>query len=324
VSVEQRDVALAAASTFDEYETHVVVLTQRPKRVPELFRLNLTDTLAAQFRSLAHKVGRGLQQRTVVEYSAGRLLAGYELVWISTARAPVFTSIQDQLSHPEDLPILDPRTKVATHMKMYFLVIKRPERDVYFFATLNPSARLARGGRLAAMFSNGTFDTLKREVLVFEPRLDGVIIDTFIFTTKTPTTERLLGILAEIEAVATEAFESVTENLSIKNLDEFRAAATRDIHMMRKFGSIAEKIASNPAYLEAMAMDKILAFLEERPHIDIDIEGSGSDARFVFYNDPKRRWRILHLLDDDYLHSPLTELDYESNSKNLLKPRQGS
>lgn len=89
--------------------------------------------------------------------------------------------------------------------------------------------------------------------------------------------------------------------------------------MMRKLSSIADKIQRNPAYLKAMAMDKIAGFLKEQPHIEIDLEGSGEALRFVFHSDPQRRWRILHLLDDDYLRSPLTELDYEANSKNLLE-----
>ena len=40
-----------------------------------------------------------------------------------------------------------------------------------------------------------------------------------------------------------------------------------------------------------------------------------ANNRFVFHPDPQRRWRILKLLDDDYLHSSLTEFDYEVNSE---------
>lgn len=313
-----RTTALKAIAVFDEYPTHVVVLTQRAKSAAELFRLNLTEDLAGRFRSLAHKVGSELQKRTVVDYDVGRLLAPYEMVAIKGSPSALFQSIRSQLSNPIDLALFDPASKAADAIRAYFVCIQRPDRDVYFFSALTPRARVAKGGRLAVTYSNGVYDRLKREVLVFDPKFDGVIADDWIFTTKLTTAERLFDLLDEIQQVATEAFDSVTTNLAIKNLDEFRAVAVTDINMMRKLSSIADKIEKDPDYLDAMAMAKITAFLKDRPHIEIDIEGSGKDAQFVFHNDPQRRWRILHLLDDDYLHSPLTDLDYEANSKNLI------
>lgn len=310
--------ALDAISVFDEYETHVVVLTRRGKDVPDLFRLHLTEDLAGRFRSMAHNVGKAMKQLTIVDYSIGRLLESYEMVALDAKSAPLLTDIRGYLAQPMELPLLDPASQVAKRIRMYFVCIGRPERDVYFYSSLTPRARIAQSGRLAAVFSKGTYDLLKREVLVFDPRFDGVIVDDFIFTTKPKRTEGLLDILSDIQRVATETFDHVTENLAIKNLDELKAVAVSDINMMRKMTSIADKIDKDPSYLEAMAMDKILAFLKERPQIEIDIEGTGKDAKFVFHNDPQRRWRILHLLDDDYLHSQLTELDYEANSKNLL------
>src|SRR5688572_22516572 len=111
MSASARDTALASVSTFDEYETHIVVLSQRGKKAPELFRLNLTEELAAKFRSLAHTVGSALQQRTVVDYSVGRLLAGHEMVWLPASDAPLLESVRAEIAHPEDLPILDPKTR---------------------------------------------------------------------------------------------------------------------------------------------------------------------------------------------------------------------
>ena len=51
------------------------------------------------------------------------------------------------------------------------------------------------------------------------------------------------------------------------------------------------------------------------PEYQVDITGDGDAARLVFRNDAQHRFKILKLLDDDYLHSELTSLEYEANSK---------
>lgn len=160
--------AIEAISVFDEYETHVIVLTRRGKNPPQLL-----------------------------------------------------AEIQVYLRTPTDLPLLDPASQVAKSIRMYFVCIRRPDRDVYFLSSLSSKARLAQSGRLAAALWNGVFDTLKRQVLVFDANFDGVIVSDYIFTTKPATVERLLGVLADIQRVAARTFDAVTERLAIKNLDQF-------------------------------------------------------------------------------------------------------
>lgn len=65
-------------------------------------------------------------------------------------------------------------------------------------------------------------------------------------------------------------------------------------------------MAASPAYAAAMTTDRLIAFAEERG-IPIDTEEVSGVRQFVFIADPQHRWRILKLLDDDYLHSSLTD-----------------
>jgi hypothetical protein len=65
-------------------------------------------------------------------------------------------------------------------------------------------------------------------------------------------------------------------------------------------------------------MHKLVTFIRQTPSVQIDLEGPKGKEQLVFYPDPQRRWSILKLLDDDYLHSRLTAVDYEVNSKSPL------
>jgi hypothetical protein len=62
-------------------------------------------------------------------------------------------------------------------------------------------------------------------------------------------------------------------------------------------------------------MPRLLDFVRRHPEYQVDVSGAGDDARLVYRNDAQHRFKILKLLDDDYLHSQLTSLEYEANSK---------
>jgi hypothetical protein len=92
-------------------------------------------------------------------------------------------------------------------------------------------------------------------------------------------------------------------------------AAATDPNIIAKLRGIQAKIISNEDYAKSMTMPALVKFVKARATLNVDLEGPEGDEELVFYPDPARRWRILKLLDDDFLHSELTALDYESNSK---------
>lgn len=62
-------------------------------------------------------------------------------------------------------------------------------------------------------------------------------------------------------------------------------------------------------------MPKLIKFVKAHPQCEVAIVGEGDDAQFAFTSDAQHRFKILKLLDDDYLRSGLTTLDYDANSK---------
>lgn len=71
----------------------------------------------------------------------------------------------------------------------------------------------------------------------------------------------------------------------------------------------------DPDYAKSMTMSKLITYIEEHPHVDIEIAGSGIDRELVFDPKPAQRFQIVKLLDDDFLRSVLTQREYEANSK---------
>lgn len=162
----------------------------------------------------------------------------------------------------------------------------------------------------------GTYGKLEpADVLLLRPEFDVVVIDGFAFFTKKPTFERAFGFLEQLQKQSLETFTTVTSKLSIDGMDKLREACTTQPQMMAKMASIKRSMDDDPDYADAMTMDKLIAYIEKHPHVQIEITGAGADRRLVFDPQPTRRWQIVKLLDDDFLRSVLTEREYEAGSK---------
>jgi hypothetical protein len=180
---------------------------------------------------------------------------------------------------------------------------------------LRPAAVLEESGRLAAWFNGSAFDRLESDVILFNDKVDAISIAGYTFFTNVHNFVRSFKFVDQMREAARETFDSVLSDLHFADRDSFRNVATTDLAMIAKMTSIQRKMEKFPKYREALKMDNLLAFVDKNPHVDIEFDGTGPDRKFKFSNEPRSRFKILKLLDDDYLRSNLTELDYEVDSK---------
>ena len=90
------------------------------------------------------------------------------------------------------------------------------------------------------------------------------------------------------------------------------------LNMVPRLMSINERF-EDAEYAAAMTIENIVGFAKKNPNLQIEFEGPAGREELVFQPDPQRRWKILQLLDDDFLVSDLTKFRYESNSKSPLR-----
>jgi hypothetical protein len=96
----------------------------------------------------------------------------------------------------------------------------------------------------------------------------------------------------------------IEHGLPISNTTEFVGACQANLNMMKKLQRISES-----GYLDRITSEKVAQRVHEY-HLSPDVL---IDGKLNF--DPKHRWQILKMLDDDYLRSGLTDRRYEVNSK---------
>jgi hypothetical protein len=293
------------------------VVTRTGKAAPDLYRLNLSSGLRDEFMRIDAENCREWGKYSLIQYLTSRALPDSHLMWVRTDNVAMLNTLDldDDARSAAPAFAMDDATKANLKMTITTSATEADDFRATVFRITRNTARLARSKRLATVFRNGTFDRIDDEVLLFNHEIDAVATEGFVFFSKKRPFERSFEFLEDLRAHAGETFEHATRQLRILGISELRSAATSDINMMAKMASIRRKLEENPAYAAAMTMPNLLRFIDSHPGVEVCLEGEGEDRRFVFQSSPATRYKILKLLDDDFLTSDLTRLDYEVDSK---------
>ena len=185
----------------------------------------------------------------------------------------------------------------------------------------SPEKALAKGKRIVAFWNGERFASLDAQPLVIDRSLRlftfgdlGGTAGPIMVMKSNNAYESLFGALPDLRVQAAETFTATLGKLPIVGGEELRAACESDLNMMRKLVSIKHRM-EQPGYPDAVDMPGVVAFLERNPHVDVPIETTNGTPTLVFHPQAQQRWTLLKLLDDDFLRSDLTNINYEANSK---------
>jgi hypothetical protein len=302
-----------------EARSALVVMERRRDKDLSLTQLTLNTDLRDEFLRSDILATSRLADMTLVEYQAARTVPDGHVMWTPISRVSLLQDlpIYDESNHL--LAPFGPRSLQDHSAKMTVTTAGHAsltdEDPVMFFRITADISIIARKGRFNAVFRDGAFSRLDSDVLTFKEDIDAVAAFGFVFFTKKGQFERAFKFLQEMKKQAGQTFDEVISTLRIEGMDDFRRAATNDINMATKMASIKRKLDAHPKYRRALTMSNLLRFLDRNPDIGIETTGTGNRRALVFRTKPSSRFKILKLLDDDFLASELTTLSYLVDSK---------
>jgi hypothetical protein len=247
-------------------------------------------------------------------YAPAAELSRGEVMWVESEVG----SLKDVDAHVEaaDTDVYDPAAAYAKNLKFLVVRVKVANQVIKFYRSLHPTSWLARSKKIAIFWQDGYFDKLETEnVLLFDGKFDVVVAAQIALFTSKYTFERIFDFETQMAKASKATFTAITVGLRIHGLQEMEDACTSNPGMMAKLASIQRNLDTYPQYAAAMKMEKLLPFISRHPETGVETIGAGAGAELVFHNDPARRFKILRLLDDDFLQSELTSNTYEANSK---------
>ena len=309
--------ALASVGGLARGGVPTVVLVARAAGQPdEVAQLRPTDAAASALSAAVRAVADAYQASEAIAYEPAGSPADGQVMGVGIATVPLLRRILDDSADLAAIPLYEPGGARLASLRLVAVRVDAGAGPVVFVQSLATDQVVARSKKFGLLLRpRGVVDVPDDELLLIGRDFLAVLAGGYAFFQSRKAFQQVFGLLDEIRAQAAETLRSVTDGLRIEGFDQMLGAVTGSPAMLGKMASIQRKLDEYPAYKAAMTMPKLVEFVQGHPECGVEVAGAGGDARLVFRNDAQHRFKILKLLDDDYLRSQLTTLDYESNSK---------
>lgn len=308
--------ALQALKALGASEVSAILLAVlAPGQPVELFQIQPTEKATAAISPLLRESMQAYVDCEVIAYEPAGSSADGQVMSVTAENVPLLKQVIDDSDDLANLPLFEPRQRRLRQLGFAAMRVEADNLTALFVQSLKAGQVVARTGKSGFIIRGGVLDTPEGEVVMLTRDFVAVLTGEFVFFRDRKAFQYLFGLIEEMREQAAATFVDVTAELRIDGVEEMRAAVTGAPAMLGKMASIQRKLNRYPEYQAALTMPRLLAFVQLHPECGVEITGQGDDATFVFHKDPQRRFRILKLLDDDYLRSDWTTLNYEANSK---------
>src|SRR6266851_145702 len=269
-----------------------------------LLRADVDEGFRRSALETAMTAMRRLHDFDIVPYESSRLLGSQELFHRTVDQAGLDALVQ-RLRQPALLESANYRD-FDDKLGFYAFVFQQPNAWV---ALVRQAYQVHVSGihKLIAVFRQQrlTRPSEDQRVLRFDDRFDLLLNQTNVYLLREEAFDNLFVDRSQWQAKVPGHVDLLIEQgLAIINAAEFVTACQSDLNMMRKLQRICES-----GYLEQITAEKLGRLVTEYKLSQTVLVG----GKLNF--DPKYRWQILKMLDDDYLSSRLTDRRYEVNSK---------
>jgi hypothetical protein len=298
-------------------EAATVARPARGSQTPEARAMSLAGSAEQFFRGIVEKqVTSNLNTVGGAPWTLKPLNAVYkpdlgEVEWEQTAAIPEVVYATTQLSNISALAPFDPGDEKFKKRLRYWAVVLTDAngKQAFFFRKFTEQAELKRKRGAALINRTGSFTRVDDEIFLFDDDLDCFVFEGFVYVLRKLDYRRIFDQISTVLAKAKIAARELHQQVPIANFAEFEQACSSDSRLADKLLSLRGRdYFSQLSY--AMLKPVISQFKLSIPTKDLN-----GQIQLVFEPGPAGRFKILKLVDDDYLRSSMTGHGYESNSK---------
>ncbi|MFP4547891.1 MAG: anti-phage protein KwaB [Fidelibacterota bacterium] len=198
-----------------------------------------------------------------------------------------------------------------TEIDGFIFRIANSENSIVLFSKSYPVNIIKQDRSFYIRKSDVRFSKFEDELVRLNGKFDMFYIDEDTFLLKYEILEKFFGFDNVIKNKAAINLKKIEYLNIIEDFDYFKDQV-ENISFARKLVKVAEK---SPVFQKSIQSDKIIEFASNHKLIGQEIQINQS--KFVI-NSKKSSKLLLKLFDDDYLHSKLTDTDYDSLAKDEL------
>jgi hypothetical protein len=230
--------------------------------------------------------------------------------WVELANVPAVKAACEGFSDLGEAANFAPGDDKYKKRLQYWAAVRRAERsEAFFYRSFSQAAELKRKKLAAIVSRDGAFELLDEQVFLFDANVDCVVHGDYIYVLRRNDYRRIFDQLEQVRQAALGAAANLNKQVPIKNFEEFAESCANQPAMADKLIAVERR-----DYFPKLSYEMLAPVIAEF-ELPIDVDRTDGTAKLVFDSSLENRWRILRLVDDDYLRSSMTDHRYEVNSK---------
>jgi hypothetical protein len=330
-----RDAALAVLERIFALDLSTCNLTvclaseQIGSDVPLFRRIHLTQRAADEFRDALYRalepekrelgeqnlVLRAFEPDTPVNDGAIEYLpiANYESLTSQIAPLEKFMDMEQLCADESDF---------VKGLRFYVVIVQPPpsagfQQPIYYYRWYSHTFLLKDSPQHALLWRSqqDTYDVIEEQVFLFDRHVDCISYDGHMYILQKYYFYTIFRMEEELRKTAMKALDDLERMDFIHNFRQFKNDCLKNKNKYR----LLSKIYFKP-YFPYLTVDILEQVIHEydRP-IKVEFIGSSPQKKLLYSS--SQPWDILHLLDDQYFTSPMTNITYQARGKNEVKVR---
>jgi hypothetical protein len=223
-----------------------------------------------------------------------------------------FENIQND-NDENPIPLFEFDTDELTDLEGYFISIGDFENNIILYRKQMP-INLFKQGKIYLVKGHDTqFDKIDKEFLRIDAKIDVISVDDSIIINNISILERHYEFRAIIEHEAEASLENINGLEILENIEVLRERVS-DTSFARKLSKIS---TTSPVF--NLPTEHIMQFVRNH-HVLGNVFRYSDDESKILLDTKKSQNFFLRLMNDDFLHSQLTNYDYMTPAKDRLQP----
>lgn len=193
------------------------------------------------------------------------------------------------------------------------MIITLGNEDSYFsiYKHIYPVTILKENAMLRFIPIGNTFEKLDKDILQINTSIDFLFTDQLLIVNSLKTLTKAYGYDEIIKNQARQKIQLISNLELIDNIDELT-----DFINDTKYAKRVLKIKPESPVLQ-LAKDKIISFIKNHPKLSNKIRFNEAGDKIRLHTKTSKE-KVIGILNDDYLRSNLTDIDYESENKSTM------
>ena len=276
----------------------------------EATRYSLVQEMATTVTEDVVRAAHALTKKQFLSYDPSYQTSSSQVLVEKLAEIPELAAVDAVVRAGDlDLDVGGEQTLALAH------AVGTGNQQVVTYRFKGPGIATRRTKGITLIPRDGIYRPVEGDVLYYEPRFDVFTCNGFAYFASVSLIQTKLQADEKARELAKETLARVTAKVKIDGFDDLERAVMDDSNLRAKMASVARLIDSDPNYARNLTTAKLVAFVGNNPDYNIPISTVDGTKVPRFDSSPQHRHQIPRLLADDYLHSYMTERNYEAGSK---------